>query len=67
MKRIDLWHDTNGGWNWQAIAGNGRVLVATKTGYARRNTAVRYIEQVTDAKRRNIPVIMLADGERLEY
>lgn len=64
-RKIVMWRGEFA-WNWHAVAGNGKILASTNQGYARRNTAVRYMESVTDAKRRGIPVMILNHGTNVE-
>lgn len=55
------------GWHWHAVARNGRILSDSGEGYGRRGTALKYLEIVTDAKRRGIPVWCTgASGEQVE-
>lgn len=59
VKRVEVW-DSADGWRWHALSTNGRILSDSGQGYARRNTALRYMEAVTDARQRRIPVFVRA-------
>jgi hypothetical protein len=55
LHKIEI-RQTHSGWYWHGKSRNGRILCDSGERYARRGTAIKYMEVATDATRRRIPV-----------
>lgn len=62
---IDVWVAEDGNWYWHAKSRQGRIL-ADSGGYARRGTALWYMEVATAAKKRGVPVFVTGASDTRE-